>query len=120
MIEPKRNTNIADLDPNFKKKFDPWRAEVIKKYPKARIFETTRTLERQKWLFGIGRTHSFNKKPVTWKMNSMHLLGRAVDIVFVQDTGKIGRNGPYNDLIVMAKRYGIRNLRPAETCHFEG
>jgi len=51
MIEPKRNTNIADLDPNFKKKFDPWRAEVIKKYPKVRIFETTRTLERQKRLF---------------------------------------------------------------------
>lgn len=44
----------------------------------------------------------------------------AVDVVFVQKNWNIGRNWPYWDLIVMAKKYGIKNLKPRETCHFEG
>ncbi len=120
MIEPKRDNSISSLDPNFRKKFDPWWAEVIKTYPNARLFETRRSDERQKWLYGIGRTHDLQKKPVTRILTSRHMLGTAVDVVFVQKDGNIGRNWPYGDLIVMAKKYGIRNLKPAETCHFEG
>lgn len=120
MIEPKRDNSISSLDPNFRKKFDPWRSEVIKKYPTARLFETRRSSERQKWLYGVGRTHSVYRKPVTWTLTSRHMLGTAVDVVFVQKNWNIGRNWPYWDLIVMAKKYGIKNLKPRETCHFEG
>gem|GEM_PF-3970168 len=51
MIEPKRDNSISSLDLNFRKKLDPWRSEVVKKYPTARLFETRRSSERQKWLY---------------------------------------------------------------------
>jgi hypothetical protein len=39
--------------------------------------------------------------------------------VFRDTTGALKRAGPYDDLIAMAKKYWIRNLKPKETCHFE-
>jgi hypothetical protein len=73
MTEPKRNSDINSLSPAFRKKFDLWWAEVLSKYPNAVIFEALRTKERQQWLYGVGRTHSFKRKPVTWTLNSRHL-----------------------------------------------
>lgn len=107
-------SDINRLSPKFRKKFDPRRAEVTKKYPDAQIFETLRTQERQNRLHGVWRTHSLHRKPVTWTLNSNHKDWNAVDVIF---GGK--RVWPYDDLIAMAKKYGIRNLKPRETCHFE-
>ena len=44
------------------------------------VVETRRTLARQTWLYGVGRWHSRNRKPVTQTMLSKHLVGKAVDI----------------------------------------
>lgn len=118
MKQPPRKKDPKLLTPNFKKKFDLRWAEVTKLYPHARIFETLRTQERQKWLYGIGRTHHTSSKPVTWTMNSKHLTGEAVDVVFLNN-GKIQRAWPYEQIIELSKKYGINNLSPRETCHFE-
>lgn len=80
--EPKRNSDINSLSDTFKKKFTPFWQEVIAKYPNAMVFEALRSKERQKWLYGVGRTHSMERKPITWTINSKHLTGDAVDIVF--------------------------------------
>ena len=113
---PPINSDINSLNPNFRKKFDLWRAEVISKYPNAVVFEARRSQERQNRLYAQGRTRP--GKMVTWTLNSNHKDWNAVDIVF-RNNGVLQRVWPYDDLIEMAKKYGIRNLKPKETCHFE-
>ena len=44
-------------------------------------FETLRSQARQRWLYGIGRTHDLQQKPATWTMHSKHLVGKACDII---------------------------------------
>jgi hypothetical protein len=51
MKEPPRQSDINLLDPGFKKKFDLWRSEVLKRYPNARVFESKRSQERQERLY---------------------------------------------------------------------
>ena len=118
MRQPPRKKDPKFLSPNFKKKFELRWKEVKKIYPNARIFETLRTKERQKWLYGIWRTHSLHRKPVTRTMSSRHMTGEAVDVVFLNN-GKIQRAWPYDKIIELSKKYWIRNLSPRETCHFE-
>lgn len=115
-MTPAINNDISSLDPQFRKKFDLWRKEVITKYPNAVVFETKRSQLRQDWLYAQGRTRPW--KIVTWTKNSNHKEWKAVDIVF-RNNWKLERAWPYNDLIVMAKKYGIKNLAPKELCHFE-
>lgn len=110
------SNDINLLDTWFRIKFDAWRNEVISKYPNARVFEARRSKERQEWLYSQGRTRPW--KIVTWTLQSKHLEGKAVDIVFLKDW-KPTWNWPYDDLIEMAKKYWIDNLKPRETCHFE-
>lgn len=117
-MQPVIINDISKLSTNFRKKFDWFWAEVIAKYPHAIVFETFRTQERQNRLYGIGRTHSLNRKPVTRTKSSMHSTGKAVDIVF-RNNWKIEWIWPYDDLIQIWLRRGIRNLKPVETCHFE-
>lgn len=58
-------------------------------------------------------------------MKSKHLTGDAVDIVFMDDEStphfdnKPMWKWPYDKLIEIAKKYGIKNLKPREICHFE-
>ena len=107
------------MSDNFRKKFNPWRAEVSRKYPNAVVFEARRSQERQKYLYAQGREKPYEKnRIVTWTMDSKHLSGDAVDIVFMNDW-KLERIWPYKDLIDMAKNYGIENLAPRELCHFQ-
>lgn len=82
MTEPKRNSDINSLSKNFRKKFDARWAEVKKKYPGATVFEAQRSQERQNRLYGVGRTHSLDRKPVTRTLKSNHKDGNAVDIIF--------------------------------------
>lgn len=110
------SSDINSLSPSFRKKFDPWRKEVISKYPNAKVFEARRSQERQNWLYAQGRTRPW--KIVTRTKTSNHKDWNAVDIVFVVNW-KPTRAWPYDDLIEMAKKYEIRNLKPKETCHFE-
>ncbi len=119
MQEPKRINDIKLLSKEFKLKFDAWRKEVLSLYPNARVFETLRTKARQEWLYWVWRTHTLDRKPITRTLKSNHLIWDAVDIVFNDVKGNPTRSWPYDALITLAKRYGIRNLKPKETCHFE-
>ena len=83
---PPINNSINSLSDNFRKKFNPWRAEVSRKYPNAVVFEARRSQERQKYLYAQGREKPYEKnRIVTWTMDSKHLSGDAVDIVFMND-----------------------------------
>lgn len=119
MKEPKRLNDINLLSKDFKLKFDARWKEVITLYPNARVFESLRTQERQQRLYGVWRTHTLDRKPITWTLKSNHILWDAVDIVFNDAKGNPTWSGPYDQLITLAKRYGIKNLKPRETCHFE-
>lgn len=82
------------------------------------VFETHRSQERQNWLYGIGRTHDFHRKPVTWtKTGSKHLVGKAADIISRKDFW----NAPPAFWIALrqeANKEGMHVLR-AEKCHIE-
>jgi hypothetical protein len=77
------SNDISQLDQNFKQKFNQRWPEVLAKYPNARVFEARRTLERQKRLYASGRTRPGNI--LTQTMNSKHLLGKSVDVVFLDE-----------------------------------
>ena len=55
-MTPPINNNIDSLSPNFRKKFDLRRTEVLSKYPNAVVFEARRSQERQNWLYTQGRS----------------------------------------------------------------
>lgn len=118
MKEPPRQSDINLLEPGFKKKFDLWRTEVLKRYPNARVFESKRPQERQERLYSQWRTRP-GKIITNIKHIGMHWLGKAVDVVFLNDKNQPTRSWPYDDLIALAKKYNIKNLKPFETCHFE-
>lgn len=115
-MTPPINNDINSLSVEFRKRFDPFRKEVLQKYPNAVVFECRRSQERQNWLYAQGRTRPW--KIVTWTLNSNHKDWNAVDIVF-RNNGKLEWIWPYNDLIAIAKKYWIMNLKPVETCHFQ-
>ena len=126
MTEPKRNSDINSLSPKFRKKFDSRWVEVRKKYPDATVFETLRSNERQQRLRDeSNRREKLWQPRITRTLKSRHLEGNAVDVVFYDDRrtqvydNKPTRYWPYDDLIEIAKKYGIKNLKPKETCHFE-
>lgn len=115
-IEPKRQTSIDTL-------FEPFHLRVAKLLYELEqrcfdpiVFEAKRTQARQKWLYGVGRTHSKNRKPVTWTMQSRHLDGKACDII----SRKRGWDHPafFDALKVEAEALGLRVI-PQERCHVE-
>ncbi len=92
--------------------------------------------------YGIPATYAQpDAKQVTWTLLSNHLTGNAIDVVF--DIGKMGKDKKYLlgydpkdyakdwkkkvpswewdylKLFPIAQKYGIRNIYPTETCHFE-
>lgn len=130
------DNSTATLDPVFKAKVEAMWPEFRAAWLDCFIFEWRRTLQRQYELFGKGRTAATLKKYgvpvqyanpgakiVTWTLQSKHLEGKAIDIVF--DANKDPKiktpswNWNYAKLIEIAKKYGVRNLAPIETCHFE-
>lgn len=124
--EPKRSNDIALLSPQFRQKFDLFRAEVIALRKDAIVFEAKRTKERQQRLRDeSNRREKLWQPRITRTLQSKHLTGDAVDIVFMDDErtpqydNKPTRVWPYDTLIKIARKYGIENLRPRETCHFQ-
>ena len=79
-------------------------------------FETLRTMARQRWLYGYGRTHHRNKRPVTWTMQSKHLVGKAIDVI----SKKHGWGNPkfYQALHREAKKVCLHRIA-REACHLE-
>ncbi len=119
--EPRRDCDINSLEPylveRVQKVLDAMRARHMDPIP----FETRRTVERQAWLYGVGRTHSLARKPVTYvdgvRKLSMHQRGKAVDIV----SRSLLWNAPpafWNALKAEAKKVGLHTLS-FEACHCE-
>lgn len=124
--EPKRSNDISLLSAQFRLKFDPFRKEVKALRPDAEIFEAKRLYERQLRLKNESdRREKLWQPRITRTLQSKHLTGDAVDIVFMDDErtpqydNRMSRVGPYDALIKIAKKYGIENLKPRETCHFQ-
>lgn len=84
-------------------------------------FETLRSIERQKYLYAIGRTIDKDKRPITWTMNSKHLTGEAVDFVFYTgwNENNITRKWDWNKFIRFSKYFGLDSLSPTEQCHVQ-
>ena len=96
-------------------------------------FETLRTLERQKMLYGKGRgkleliamgvpiKYSMpNEKKVTWTLKSNHLTGNAIDFSFYdKENEKVSWSGDWDEVMEIAKKNGLINNPSKELCHFE-
>lgn len=130
------DNSTANLDPEFRKKVEAMWKDFRAEWLDCFIFEWKRTLARQWELFWKWRSwwelkrywvpikyaNPFAKK-VTWTLQSKHLEGKAIDIVFDKDKDPKKKvptwNGNYKRLIEIAKLHWVRNLAPIETCHFE-
>lgn len=130
------DNTTENIVPEFKDKLHLLFTDIRKAGLDCYIFESFRTQERQFELFGKWRTAATLKKywvpvkyanpaarVVTWTLQSKHREWKAVDIVFdLNKNPKIkvpSWNGNYAKIIEIAKKYWIRNLAPAELCHFE-
>ncbi len=79
--EPKRQTDLASLWAPFRAKVEALLAAMVGRGFDPILYEARRTQERQDWLYGVGRTHDFKRKPVTWIHRSRHTPGKAADII---------------------------------------
>lgn len=81
MMEPSRQTTLQGVDDRLKH----WWADMLTAYRALnlnctyRLIETIRSAERQTWLYGVGRSHSLERQPVTWVLTSNHQQGQAID-----------------------------------------
>jgi len=81
MREPKPQADLSLLWTPFQKRVEELlKAMRLRGYDPV-PFETYRSEQRQKWLWGVGRTHSMKRTPVTWTMDSRHRVGKACDII---------------------------------------
>lgn len=134
MIVPKRQSDIGLLVPDMQKKVHDFMDRAKRGGLNIKVFESLRTRERQAYLYGQGRTPDqckaaglklFNEwsnpdgKIVTWTMDSKHLSGKAIDVVFVDDKGNPSWSGDWKKLIAIAKPLGLKSLYPIESCHFQ-
>ncbi len=117
--EPKRQTTLNDLDPAFAGKVRFLLAAMTARHFDPIVFESLRTVARQAWLIGVGRTHSRWRKPVSWIKDphkGPHVLGKAVDII----SKKHLWNNPkfFAALKQEARKLGLRTIAK-EGCHVE-
>ena len=116
MIEPKRVSDINSLVPYIKTRVESILKELKELGFDPIIYEARRSDSRQKWLYGIGRTHSKKRKPVTWTLNSKHIVGKAVDII----SKSKGWDYPkfFKALRIIARKHDMHTLK-SEECHIE-
>lgn len=111
------NADVTTLTPQMQAKVAAFMRLAHDHGLSIRVFEARRSKERQAWLYAQGRT-----RPgviVTWTLQSRHITGEAVDIVFVDPKGNPTWTGDWKTLIAIGKSVGLDNLSPAETSHFQ-
>jgi len=81
LIEPRRQTDIDALVPYVRDCVVLVLRDLSAAGWDPFVIEVLRSEARQTWLYGIGRTHSLRRRPVTWTHHSLHLVGKAVDII---------------------------------------
>ena len=116
MKEPPRQTSLDGLQVYLRPRVEQVLARMTERGFDPIIFEARRSEERQRWLYGIGRTHSLRRKPVSWTLNSLHIKGKAVDII--SKTRKWDWPAFYVALKIEAKAVGLSTI-PQEGCHVE-
>lgn len=79
--EPKRVSDINKLQPYLVSRVLRVLDRMKKRGYDPVVFETKRSYARQLWLYGYGRLFSRGKPYKTWTLNSLHLKGKAVDII---------------------------------------
>lgn len=76
---------LDGLNPIFKAKLIKVLERMRARGLDAWVFEGVRTLERQKYLYSLGRRGRAGERPVTWTMHSNHIPdadgGRAADVI---------------------------------------
>lgn len=104
--------SIEKLVETFRTKIKVFMYVTKKKYPNLAAFETLRTKNRQKWLVDNNKS---------WTMNSQHLIGKAVDFVFLNKAGQPTWVGDYKYLHYVGYMCGITplivNKKLIEQCH---
>lgn len=81
MKEPERDSSLESLWQPMALKVSRVLFEMRSRGYDPIVFEARRSIARQEWLYGVGRSHDLKRKPVTWTLSSRHLVGKAVDIV---------------------------------------
>ncbi len=114
--EPKRNRDINSLEPYVAERVRTVMEAMRARHMDPVIFEAARTHERQTWLYGKGRSHHLTQKPITWTMDSRHIVGKAVDII--SKTRLWSHPRFYVALAEEGRRVGLHPLR-VERCHLE-
>jgi LAS superfamily LD-carboxypeptidase LdcB len=116
MTEPKRDSSRTSLTPVMQVSVHLLFAAMQAKGYDPVLFETRRSQERQDWLYGIGRTHSMKRKPVTWTHHSEHFTGEAFDVIsksrgwdWLQFYAALGKE---------ARKLGLYQIRQ-EQCHIQ-
>jgi len=114
--EPARISNVEALKPIFREAFMQILEGMRNKGWDPRVFETLRMLERQAYLYSIGRRGKRGERPVTWTMNSKHIKGIAGDVISKKDGWSNKKF--FDDLALVAAEHGCRTL-PGDRCHVE-
>ncbi len=133
MPQPQRQSAIELLTPEMQKRVRVFLQKAAEAGMHVRVFESLRTRERQAWLYGQGRTAwqclkaglrlsswaNPTGKVVTWTMQSKHLEGKAIDMVFIDAQGNSTWTGDWDKLISIGKQAGLDSLCPREMSHFQ-
>lgn len=112
-----RITSTEELYLEFAERLQRWLLQASVEFPQFifRITETRRTLQRQKYLYSIGRTRQPLGKVVTYTLDSMHRYGLAADIAIIRKASKQAVwDWPVWERVYLAvppQKYGIERLR---------
>ena len=114
--EPERQTAIHFMQPYLIHRVDAILARMRSLGFDPVVFETLRTPARQYWLYCKGRCHSHGAATVTNTMDSLHLRGKAVDII----SASTAWSDPlfFRALGLCARAEGMHQL-PTDLCHIE-
>jgi len=108
------DNKIESLEEPFRTKVRVFLTMVKIKYPNVAPFETRRSLARQKRLKVMGKS---------WTLNSKHIVGKAVDWVFLNKRLDPTRTGDYKFLHYIGFMCGMTPIyskgKLIESCHLE-
>lgn len=137
--EPPRITELDDLAPKFRVAVENILRDMGERGHKCKVFESLRTNERQRWLYGFGREYDDGRGDVTGAMTARggwHYYGLAVDIVeddstpwrasqlFWSDLGRIAEihgckwGGRWKRLDLPHVQWGTLRKSPSEKAHY--
>lgn len=108
LSEPSRYSGVDRLSPEFGYRLGRLMQWMCERGLRPKVFETWRSRERQRWLWGYGRTHHVGHPEVTWTKESRHEKGLAADVI---DEQRGWSSGAFFDrLSEGAAKFGLETL----------